>query len=82
MRDEAHRFSRRLHHKNENKKMSASWLDNVKGVGEKTKKKILLNLKVEKAQLSKMAPESISNELGISVSLAKNIYDYLKAEKS
>lgn len=82
MRDEAHRFSRRLHHKNENKKLSASWLDNVKGIGEKTKKKILMNLKVDKAGLSNMDPEKVCEELNISLSVAKNILDYLRTEKS
>jgi excinuclease ABC subunit C len=43
MRDEAHRFSRRLHHRAENKKFFNSIFDSVKGIGPATKKKILSN---------------------------------------
>ena len=82
MRDEAHRFSRRLHHKSENKKLSASWLDEVKGIGEKTKMKILEKIKISRSELSKLSPEKIQEELEISFELAKNMYEYLKREKS
>ena len=44
MRDEAHRFSRKLHHKKEKEHQFSSYLDGIEGVGEKTKKKILQKL--------------------------------------
>ena len=37
MRDEAHRFSRRLHHHKEKGKMMGSWLDQVPGIGQDKK---------------------------------------------
>jgi excinuclease ABC subunit C len=77
MRDEAHRFSRRLHHQKENKKVNLSWLDSVEGIGEKTKVKILNNLKMTKQELSKLTSEEIKHELGVSVNIAQNIYDFL-----
>src|SRR5690606_10374057 len=48
MRDEAHRFSRKLHHKQEGKRTFHSWLDDIYGIGEETKKQILQNLTVSK----------------------------------
>ncbi len=44
MRDEAHRFSRKLHHKAEKKRVFKSWIDDVHGIGEKTKQEILRSL--------------------------------------
>src|SRR5690606_20497237 len=45
MRDEAHRFSRRLHHKQESKRTFSSWIDEISGIGPKTKQTILSNRK-------------------------------------
>ena len=41
MRDEAHRFSRRLHHKKEKQQHFSSILDGIEGIGPKTKEKIM-----------------------------------------
>ncbi len=44
MRDEAHRFSRRLHHKKEKQQHFSSVLDGIEGIGPKTKEKIMSRL--------------------------------------
>jgi len=82
MRDEAHRFSRRLHHHKESKKLTSSWLDQVNGIGEKTKLKILQNLKLSKSELVKLSPERISAELDVSLKVGQNILSFLQTEKS
>lgn len=79
MRDEAHRFSRKLHHKQENKRTFHSWLDDIHGIGEETKKQILKNLTVSKEEISKWNIKTIQDYLGINAKLAKAIYDYLRA---
>ena len=73
MRDEAHRFSRKLHHKAEKKRTFSSWLDQVEGIGPKRKKEILQNLKVTKEELAKWSAPVVAQELGVSIQLAKNI---------
>jgi len=52
MRDEAHRFSRKLHHKAESKRVLSTWLDEVKGLGEEGKKKILTQLSMTRDRKS------------------------------
>ncbi|MCF8058682.1 MAG: excinuclease ABC subunit UvrC [Bacteriovoracaceae bacterium] len=78
MRDEAHRFSRRLHHKAEKKRTITSWVDQVEGVGPKMRKKILNNIKLSPTDLSRMEPEEISHELEVSLKIAKNILKVLR----
>lgn len=78
MRDEAHRFSRKLHHKAEKKRTIASWVDQVKNLGPTTKKKILMNLEKTKEELKELDCEELRVELGISEKVAKNIFNFLK----
>src|SRR3546814_13047041 len=52
--DEAHRFSRRLHHKAETKRFLGTWLDEIAGLGEKTKNTILKTLTMSKEALRSM----------------------------
>lgn len=73
MRDEAHRFSRKLHHKAEKKRTISSWVDQVEGVGPKMREKILANLEYSPTDLSRMAPEKIAEELDVPLKIAKNI---------
>jgi len=73
MRDEAHRFSRKLHHKAEKKRTMSSWLDLVEGIGPKRKKEILQNLKLSKEELKKLSIEELSYELNISFNLAQKV---------
>jgi excinuclease ABC subunit C len=76
MRDEAHRFSRILHHKKEKKKLTTSWLDEINGIGPKTKMKILQNLKLTKEQVAKMDTEQIKKDFDISQKMAEKIFRY------
>jgi excinuclease ABC subunit C len=77
MRDEAHRFSRKLHHKKEKSRVFTSWLDQIPGVGPKTRKKVLSNIKVSPEVLKEYGIDQISHELGISEKMAHKIRDYL-----
>lgn len=77
LRDEAHRFSRRLHHKTEMKRVLHTWLDDVDGLGEKTRKKILKNLTVTQAELKLMKADEISRLLGVTLNEALKLARYL-----
>ncbi|MFZ8933963.1 MAG: excinuclease ABC subunit UvrC [Bacteriovoracaceae bacterium] len=73
MRDEAHRFSRKLHHKKEKSRLLSSWLDEIKGVGPATKQKILNLFKNPREEIADMGVEELKSKLKISESLAKKI---------
>jgi excinuclease ABC subunit C len=77
LRNEAHRFSRRLHHKQEKKRILKTWIDEVDGISEKMKQIILTNLTVDKDELSKMTVIQIQSILGINLLSAKKIYQFL-----
>lgn len=79
MRDEAHRFSRKLHHKAENKRIITSWLDNVHGIGVETRNHILSHMSVTKEELKEWNAKKIQDFFGINSRQAKSIYDYLQA---
>lgn len=79
MRDEAHRFSRRLHHKQEEKRVLRSWLDAVPGVGPKTKQKILKNLQYKQEEILGISPTQLSLEWGVSLKIVNAIQAYLKS---
>ncbi|PIQ54685.1 MAG: hypothetical protein COW01_09100 [Bdellovibrionales bacterium CG12_big_fil_rev_8_21_14_0_65_38_15] len=76
MRDEAHRFSRRLHHKQESKRTFSSWIDEISGIGPKTKKTILTNIKISKDELSELSEDRIALELGVDKKIARKIRAY------
>ncbi len=78
MRDESHRFSRRLHHKKEHQKLIRSDLTRIEGVGEVTAKKILTKLEGPLSELSKLTAKEIGVLFGIKESIAQNILNYLK----
>lgn len=77
MRDEAHRFSRKLHHKAESKRVLATWLDEVKGLGEESKKKILTQLSMSQEELKAFTVSEISNYFGIKNPQAKALWAHL-----
>ncbi|MBY0518349.1 MAG: excinuclease ABC subunit UvrC [Bacteriovoracaceae bacterium] len=77
LRDEAHRFSRKLHHKAESKRVMATWIDEVEGIGEKVKQTILKNLNVPKETLKEMNANDISKLLGITIKQAVSITRHL-----
>ena len=69
MRDEAHSFSRRLHHNKESGKLiKSSWLDEVPGVGEKTKNRILSIEGSKAEEMAKLSTEEFVSKFGISKS--------------
>ncbi|HLW55908.1 MAG TPA: excinuclease ABC subunit UvrC [Bacteriovoracaceae bacterium] len=82
MRDEAHRFSRRLHHKAESKRVMNTWLDEVEGIGEETKMKILKQLTLSKEELREFNVGDLINYFGIKAHHAKAIYNHLHGEKN
>lgn len=77
MRDEAHRFSRKLHHKAEKKRTITSWLDQVEGVGPKTRTQILSRLEMTPAELAQLEVAEIVESLGVSPKIAQNILKVL-----
>lgn len=80
MRDEAHRFSRRLHHKTEKKRIIKTWVDDIKGINDKIKKKILSQLTMSQEELSQKNVKEISDFLGLELRHALKVYDYLHAK--
>ena len=77
MRDEAHRFSRKLHHKREQKRVIHSWIDKVFGVGREAKKDILRNLVHTPEQLAEMNLDQLSRALGVGLAVAKRVKSFL-----
>jgi excinuclease ABC subunit C len=80
MRDEAHRFSRKLHHKAESKRVLSTWLDDIKGLGEESKKKILTQLSMTQNELKSFTQSEIANYFGIKQPQAKALWDHLHTE--
>lgn len=78
MRDEAHRFSRRLHHKKEKEKILSTWADEVNGIGPKTKQKILKKLDKTPSELLEMGTIELSQYFDISQKMAILIKDHLE----
>jgi excinuclease ABC subunit C len=82
MRDESHRFSRRLHHKRESKRLFSTWLDNIKGIGPQTKKKILQHLDKEPHELLYLSKEELAGYLKITLNQAEAILEALQHRKN
>jgi excinuclease ABC subunit C len=77
MRDEAHRFSRKLHHKAESKRVLSTWLDDIDGLGEVAKRKILSQLTMSKDELGAYTVSDLMNYFGITKTHAKAFWAYL-----
>ena len=71
MRDEAHRFCRKLHHKKENTRVISSSLDGIPGIGPKLKIKILSQLTFPLSELKGMPVYQIMEKLKVSIRVAK-----------
>jgi excinuclease ABC subunit C len=83
MRDEAHRFSRKLHHKAETKRVLATWLDEVKGLNSESKKLILLRLKMKPEELKELNISDLVNYFGLKNAQARVLWEFLnKGEKN
>jgi len=78
LRNEAHRFSVRLHRNRRSKSAVSSSLDNIRGIGEKTIVKLLKDFKsvkrIKEAQLEELATS-------IGTAKAKEIYQHFHPEK-
>ena len=77
MRDEAHRFSRKLHHRLEHKRVFHSWLDEIEGIGPRTKAKVGERLYQTPQELCALEVGPLSETLGVSLKVAQRILDHL-----
>lgn len=82
MRDEAHRFSRKLHHKAESKRVLSTWLDEVSGLGEETKRKILTQLTMTKEELRVFTVNDLMNYFGIKSPQARALWAHLHEDEN
>jgi excinuclease ABC subunit C len=78
MRDEAHRFSRRLHHKAEEKRLIKSWVDEIKGISAEARKLILANSPGPKESLLEFNVKQLQDLLGLNQRTAKTLYEFLR----
>ena len=78
VRDEAHRFAITFHRELRDKAMTASVLDEVPGVGEKRKKAVMRHFGSMK-RLRSASVDEISAVKGVSESVARSIYETLRA---
>lgn len=78
MRDEAHRFSRKLHHKAELSRVTHSILDEVKGIGPKAKERILNNKYFDVKIIKKMSIREIQDTFNLNAKQAESLFDYFK----
>lgn len=76
MRDEAHRFSRKLHHKQEKKEHFNSILDHIPNIGPRTKRKILKNQSRPLEEVAALEIYQIMDELGVNLKIAKALKNY------
>ncbi len=81
MRDEAHRFSRKLHHKAETKRVLSTWLDDISGLGDETKKRVLSQLTMSKEELGSFTVNDLMNYFGIKSPQAKSIWAHLHEDE-
>lgn len=81
MRDEAHRFSRRLHHKAEHKRVIQSWVDEVKGLNNKVRKDILRMNTLSREEMSELSVKEIQDFFGLNSKHARTIFEFLHAEE-
>ncbi len=82
MRDEAHRFSRKLHHKEEKKKFIHSDLSKIPGVGKVTIQKILSKHNGKIEELAKLEIKEFWDLFSVNKSTAQKIIEYLKKIKA
>lgn len=82
MRDEAHRFSRVLHHKTEEKRIFQSAWDLVPGIGPATKKKILERNYVSPEDLAGLDLNEIIEKAGVNQRQARSIKKHLDSLKN
>ena len=76
LRNEAHRFAIKLHRNKRSKNSLASSLDNIKGIGEKTKIKLIKDLKSFK-EIKKASKKELIKSVG--KSKATILYDFINS---
>ena len=76
LRNEAHRFAIKLHRNKRSKNIFASNLDNIKGIGEKTKIKLIKDLKSFK-KIKKASKKELINSIG--KSKAEILHDFINS---
>ncbi len=81
MRDEAHRFSRKLHHKTLKKRQFFSWIDEIEGLGPKKKEHLLKKIEHSPEEMANWNQDKIQWALNVSQKLAQKIYLYLQNNK-
>ncbi|MCL6086890.1 MAG: excinuclease ABC subunit UvrC [Actinobacteria bacterium] len=74
IRDETHRFAVEFHQKLRNKNMTVSFLDNIKGIGEKKKQYIYEKIS-SMDDFKNFTVEDLADIKGLNYKDAKNIYD-------
>ncbi len=77
VRDEAHRFAVSYHRKLRQKQLEHSILDEIKGVGEKTRKRLLKKFGTIK-EIGKAPVEEIASVPGVNLELAYRIKKYIE----
>lgn len=77
MRDEAHRFSRKLHHKSELRRQIASWLDEIHGIGPAIRQKVLMSMDQSPEIYFQKTDEELEESLQIGPEKIKTIKKYL-----
>jgi len=77
IRDEAHRFAHSYHGKSYAKKLRCSSLDEIPGVGAKTKR-LLLSYFKSLNEIKKKSPEDLEVVPGIGRKRAEKILEYLR----
>lgn len=82
MRDEAHRFSRKLHHKKEKNRIFNSWFSDIDGIGEQTLKMIHENLDLTLKELAELSVIELSHALNVKEGIAEKIHEKLSHEFS
>ena len=79
LRNEAHRFSLKLHRNKRRKKTIASSLDNISGIGPKTIELLIKKYKSVK-KISEISLESLSKDVGLTRAsiLKENLKNFYK----
>lgn len=77
MRDEAHRFSRRLHHHQMHKRIH-TWVDELRGIDPQDLIKIKENLILTRDEIKKMNIDELSRSLGVAHGVAKKVKSQVK----
>jgi excinuclease ABC subunit C len=81
LRDEAHRFAIGAHRAKRSKALSKSELDDIKGIGPRRKRALLLHFGTAKA-VSRASTEDLMRAPGVNAATAQIIYDFFHGGKA